>query len=53
LIKELKSLFEEYPITHIIIGLPYDLYGKDKKQLDKTNIFIKKLKDIFPSIHIE
>jgi hypothetical protein len=27
--------------------LPYDLHGKDLKQLNKTEVFIEKLKNIF------
>lgn len=49
LIRELKSFFSEnknYEI--IVVWLPYDLYGKDKKQLNKTQKFIEKLKLIFP-----
>jgi len=30
------------------VGLPYDLYGKDRVQLEKTQKFIEKLKNIFP-----
>jgi putative holliday junction resolvase len=53
LISRLKKLVVEYSITTIVVGLPYDLYGKRLKQLDKTNNFIKKLKDIFPHVHID
>ncbi|MDD3302882.1 MAG: Holliday junction resolvase RuvX [Candidatus Gracilibacteria bacterium] len=49
LIRELKSIFEKNPnYTKIILGLPYDLYGIDNKQLNKTEKFIEKLKIIFP-----
>jgi len=53
LIRELKRLISEYQITIIVVWLPYDLYGKKMKQLDKTNVFIEKLKDIFPKIKID
>jgi len=53
LMQKLKKLSGEYSITHIIVWLPYDLYGKDKKQLNKTNLFIEKLRGIFPQVHIE
>ena len=53
LVQRIKKLLEEYSITRIIVWLPYDLYGKDKKQLNKTNLFIEKLKNIFPQVHIE
>jgi RNase H-fold protein (predicted Holliday junction resolvase) len=32
--------------------MPYDLYGIDHKQLNKTKSFIVKLKDLFPHIEI-
>jgi RNase H-fold protein (predicted Holliday junction resolvase) len=35
-------------VDTIIVWLPYDLYGKDTRQLDKTQKFIEKLWDIFP-----
>ena len=47
IISYLKKFFQEYPITHIIVWLPYDLYGKDTKQLEKTREFIKKLEITF------
>jgi putative Holliday junction resolvase len=49
----LKKYFQKNKnITHIIVGLPYDLYGMDTRQLDKTQKFIGKLSDIFPHISI-
>lgn len=53
LITELKKLIKYYNISTIVVGLPYDLYWKNLKQLDKTKIFIEKLKNIFPDINIE
>lgn len=53
LITQLKKLIKEYDITTIVVGLPYDLYGKNLRQLDKTKIFIEKLKNIFPNLKIE
>jgi putative Holliday junction resolvase len=47
LIKKIKELLKDYNISTIIVGLPFDLYWKKLKQLNKTNLFIKKLKDIF------
>lgn len=44
----LKKILEEYGITHIVVGLPYDLYGRDDKQLKKTEKFIEKLILLFP-----
>jgi len=53
IIKELKNFLREYgDITHIIVWLPYDLYQKDFKQLDKTKKFIEKLNLIFPDKEI-
>jgi RNase H-fold protein (predicted Holliday junction resolvase) len=49
----LKKLIKEYDITTIVVGLPYDLYGKNLKQLEKTNLFIQKLKNIFPNQKID
>lgn len=53
LIGEIKKLIKPYDITTIVVGLPYDLYGKNLRQLDKTNVFIEKLKSIFPDLKIE
>jgi len=53
LITELRKLIKEYNIKIIVVWLPYDLYGKNLKQLDKTNVFIEKLKEIFPDLKIE
>ncbi len=49
----LKRYFQENKETEdIIVGLPYDLYGKKIIQLEKTQKFIEKLKDIFPEKNI-
>lgn len=53
LISEIKKLIIEYSIKVIVVWLPYDLYGKKLKQLDKTKKFIEKLKDILPNLKIE
>ena len=53
LITELRKLIKEYNIETIVVWLPYDLYGKNLRQLDKTNVFIEKLKNIFPKIQVE
>jgi len=53
LITELRKLIKEYKIEVIVVWLPYDLFWKNLRQLDKTNIFIWKLKEIFPSIKVE
>ena len=53
IISVLRKYIQEYSIEHIIVGLPYDLHGKNMRQLDKTRAFIDKLIAIFPGIHIE
>ena len=53
LINELKKMIFEYNISVLVVWLPYDLYNKNLKQLDKTNVFIEKLKNIFPKLTIE
>ena len=53
LITELRKLIKEYNIEIIVVWLPYDLFGKNLKQLNKTKVFIEKLKDIFPKVKIE
>ena len=35
-----------------MVGLPYDLYGKNTIQLEKTQKFIQKLHTIFPDKYI-
>lgn len=53
LIDSLKKYIKEYKIQTIVVWLPFDLYDKDKKQLEKTQKFIEKLENIFPEINIE
>ena len=49
IIRYLKKFFKEHSdYTNIVVGLPYDLYGVNLRQLDKTNKFIQKLGEIFP-----
>lgn len=48
----LKKVCEEKDISKIIVGLPYDLYGKKEKQLVKTKTFIQKLQDLFPHLEV-
>ncbi|MCD5385136.1 Holliday junction resolvase RuvX [Candidatus Gracilibacteria bacterium] len=52
LVTELRKMINNYSINTIVVGLPYDLYGKNLRQLDKTKIFIGKLREIFPKIEI-
>ena len=44
----IKKYIKEYSCTTIIVGLPYDLLWKKLTQLNKTQKFIQKLKEIFP-----
>ena len=53
LINEIRKLIKDYNIKIIVVWLPYDLFGKNLRQLDKTNVFIEKLKNIFPKIQVE
>lgn len=52
IIKILKKLIQEKKTQMIVVGLPYDLYWVDTKQLDKTQKFIEKLWSIFPKLEI-
>ncbi len=52
LVRVVKKLVRDKNIKTIVVGLPYDLYGKDTKQLDKTVKYIEKLKTIFPEINV-
>jgi putative transcription antitermination factor YqgF len=53
LLQTLKKYISEYKITIIVVWLPYDLYWKNHKQLQKTQEYIKYLQSQFPSINIE
>lgn len=52
ILQYLKKLEQEYSYETILVGLPYDLYGKNTKQLEKTEKFIKKLQLFFPEKNI-
>lgn len=53
IISWLKKYFASHEsISHIVVWLPYDLYGVDNRQLDKTQKFIGKLSDIFPDKNV-
>ena len=53
LLQTLKKYIQEYKITTIVVGLPYDLYWKNHKQLEKTKQYMEYLKEQFPDINIE
>ena len=53
IITYLKKYFSQSSdIDTIIVWLPYDLYGRDTKQLEKEQKFIEKLRTIFPEKNI-
>ncbi len=52
IIKVLKKYINDYNVSVIVLWLPYDLYGKDLKQLEKTKKFALKLRSIFPDIEV-
>ncbi|MGE4444112.1 MAG: Holliday junction resolvase RuvX [Candidatus Altimarinota bacterium] len=52
IVSKLKKIIIEKEISKIIIGMPYDLYGVEKKQLEKTKKFSEKLKGDFPQLEI-
>ncbi len=48
IIKTLEKYFLEYPdIDIIVVWLPFDLFNKDLKQLNKTKEFIRELENKF------
>lgn len=53
IIIELKKYIKDYNIKNIVVWLPYDLYNKNLRQLDKTKAFIEKIKTIFPDLLIK
>lgn len=53
IVKILQKYISDYKIEVLVVGLPFDLYGKKLKQLEKTKKFIEKLKNIFPDLKIE
>ncbi|MDD3645846.1 MAG: Holliday junction resolvase RuvX [Candidatus Gracilibacteria bacterium] len=53
IIKVINKYLSEYSyIDTIVVGLPYDLYGKELKQLEKTKAFIKQLEKEYKSLKI-
>ncbi len=53
LIDVVKKYIKQYNIKVIVVWLPYDLYNRKLRQLDKTKAFISKLEWIFPSIKVD
>ena len=48
IISAIKTYSDKYSCDTLVVGLPYDLYWKNLKQLEKTKKFISKLEEIFP-----
>lgn len=46
----IRKYLQTQKIDTIVVGLPYDLYGKNIKQLEKTQRFLEKLQQSFPDI---
>ena len=53
IISTIDSYISSYSIDTIVVWLPYDLYGKDLKQLEKTKMFIRELKNKYKNVKIE
>jgi len=46
--QKIKKYCNDYNCDEIVVWLPYDLFWKDLKQLNKTKKFIKILEEKFP-----
>jgi len=49
----IAKYISQYNIKIIVIWLPYDLYWKNLKQLEKTKRFIRELKNKYKSVKID
>ena len=49
----ISKYIKQYDINIIVVWLPYDLYWKDLKQLEKTKRFIRELKNKYKSVKID
>ncbi len=49
----ISKYIKQYDINMIVVWLPYDLYWKDLKQLEKTKRFIRELKNKYKSVKID
>lgn len=52
IIPVIKKIINEKDIQSIVLWMPFDLYGKNIKQMEKTKVFWKKLQEIFPQMEI-
>ena len=49
----ISKYVKQYNINIIVVWLPYDLYWKDLKQLEKTKRFVRELKNKYKSVKID
>lgn len=52
-LKRLEEIIQEYEVEKIIVGMPYQMSGKEADRVEVTNQFIHKLKCKFNKISIE
>lgn len=53
LLKRLDEIIQEYEISTIVVGMPYNMNGSSSDRVDVTNKFIHKLKCKYNKIKIE
>lgn len=53
LLNRLEEIVNEYNVSTIVIGMPFNLKGEATKRVEVTQKFIHKLKCRFPEINIE
>ncbi len=53
LLKSLDEIMQEYEISTIVVGMPYNMNGSSSDRVDITNKFIHKLKCKYNKIKIE
>lgn len=52
IVSAIKKIIKDKNIQSIVLWMPFDLYGKNLKQMEKTKHFSQKLKEIFPEMDI-
>lgn len=52
-LKRLEEIIQEYEVEKIIVGMPYQMTGKEADRVEVTKQFIHKLKCKFNKISIE
>ena len=53
LLKRLDEIMEQYEISTIVVGMPYNMNGSSSDRVEVTNKFIHKLKCKYNKIKIE